>query len=103
MSKLQAVTTVCVSGALVFGLVLALLGSIKMSLAKRFDLSERRVGALLSALNLTLIPMVLLSGLLIDRVGVRAVLLGGSLLTALAIFSMSRSPSYNRALTAVLL
>jgi len=103
MSDLQAVTGVTISAAVVFGMVLALLGSIKLELARRLNLGEGRIGGLLSALYLALIPTMLLSGLMIDRLGVRSVLLLGSLLTSVGIVSMSFSPTYWRAFAAVLL
>jgi fucose permease len=84
-------------------MVLALLGSIKLALAKRLVLSEDRVGGLLSALNLALIPMMLLSGILIDELGVRRVFVVGSLVTSVAIFALALSDTYLRALGAVLL
>jgi fucose permease len=103
MAGMQAVTAVTISGALVFGMMLALLGSLKLALAKRLDLGEGRVGSLLSALNLALIPMMLLSGVLIDRWAVRGVLIAGSVVLALAVFSLSVRLSYPRAFAALLL
>jgi fucose permease len=102
-SKLAAVTAVTISGAVVFGLVLALLGSIKLNLARRLDLGERQVAGLLSSFNLALIPMMLASGVLIDVLGARWVLFAGSIITTVGLFAMSRSPGYVRALLAVLL
>ena len=52
MFGLQGVTLVTASSAFVFGMVLALLGSLKLALAKRMSLGEHRIGGLLSALNL---------------------------------------------------
>jgi len=103
MSGLQAVTAVTISGAFVIGIVLALLGSIKLSLARQLQVGEGRIGGLLSALNLALIPMMLLTGLLIDRLGVRVVLILGALITAFAIFCLSLGPTYRRAFFALLL
>src|SRR5436305_2038854 len=85
MSGEQAVTALAISGAFVFGLVLALLGSLKLALARRVDLGERRVGVLLLTLNVALIPMMLLAGVLLDAWGARAVLILGSVLLALAL------------------
>jgi fucose permease len=100
MSGLTAVT---ISSAFVFGMVLALLGSIKLALAKRLNLGEGRIAGLLSALNLALIPMMLLSGLLIDKGHVRWVVIGGSAMTAVAVFLLSVGPSYGRAFGCILL
>jgi fucose permease len=102
MFGLELITVATISGALVFGLALALLGSLKVALAKRLALNESGVGGLLSALNLALIPMMLISGLLIDAWGARWVLLLGSLTTALGLFGLTAPPTYRRALLAVL-
>jgi fucose permease len=102
MTGLQAVTALTVSGAFVFGMVLALLGSLKLALSRRLDLGEGRVAVLLSALHLALIPLVLLSGFLIDDWGVRPVFILGSVLLALALLALSARLSYHRAVAAVL-
>jgi fucose permease len=101
--NLQPVTVLTISGAWIVGMVLALLGSLKLALAKRLALSEDRVGGLLSALNLALIPMMLVSGILIDELGVRSVLVVGSLVTAVAVFVLAVSETYLHALGAALL
>jgi MFS family permease len=102
MSDHDAVTAVTVSGAAVFGMVLALLGSIKLALARQFDLTGQRVAGLLATLNLALIPMTVLGGFLVDWWSPRLVLLLGSLLTTTALFAMSYAPTYRRATWAVL-
>src|SRR5438128_372114 len=98
MSPLQALTLVTISAAIFFGMVLALLGSLKLALARRLNLGEGRIGGLISALNLALIPMMLFCGLLVDLLGIRFILLLGSIFTALALFSIGLSPTYRRAL-----
>lgn len=103
MTGLTSLTALTISAAVAFGLVLSLLGSIKIALAKRLGIDEARVGGLLSALNLALIPMMLLSGLLIDSWGAREVVLVGSVLTALALFSLALRNTYSWALLSVLL
>lgn len=100
---MPSVMLVTISAAFVFGMVLALLGSLKLSLAKRLNLGEGRIGVLLSAFNLTLMPMMLLTGLLIDRYGVRWILIGASCMTALAIVTLSINPTYPRAFVGALL
>ncbi len=94
---------VTVSSAFAVGMVLALLGSIKLALAKRLVIDEARVGGLLSALFLAIIPLMLLSGLLIDYCGVQWVLIVGSLLTGLALSLLALSRTYAAALATVLL
>jgi fucose permease len=103
MFGLRPETAVTVSAAFVFGMVLALLGSLKLSLSKRLHLGEGRIGVLLSAFNFALMPMMLLTGLLIDRYGVRWVLIGASCMTAVAVVSLGVNPTYRRAVVGVLL
>jgi MFS family permease len=99
MTALQITT---VSAAFVFGMVLALLGSLKLALAKRLNLGEGRIGGLLMALNAAVIPMMLLTGWLIDRWGVQPVLIVGSIVTSAAVLSLSLQPTYARAFGALL-
>ena len=100
MTMLQVTT---IGAAFVFGMVLALLGSLKLALAKRLNLGEERVGLLLSALNAAIIPLMLLAGCLIDLLGVKLVLILGSLITAVAVGGMGARPSYGRAFGSLLL
>jgi FHS family glucose/mannose:H+ symporter-like MFS transporter len=94
---------VTVASAFVFGMVLALLGSIKLALANRLDINETRVGGLLSMLSLALIPMMLLSGVLIDTFGVKVLLFFGSVVLALAMFGLAMSRTYWHCLVSILL
>src|ERR1700693_901239 len=104
MFGLQAVTVVTISAAFVFGMILALLGSLKLALAKRLSLGEGRIGLLLSLLNLALMPMMIVSRLLLDGpLGTRWVIFFGSLLTATAIFTLGLRPRFSTAVAAVLL
>jgi fucose permease len=100
MTTLQTTT---ITAALVFGMCLALLGSLKLALAKRLNLGEGRIGFLLSALNGAIIPLMLVAGLLIDALGAKAILILGSLTTALAVASLGLRPSYGRAFGSLLL
>jgi len=102
MSGFSSVAVVTCSAAFVFGMLLALLGGLKLKLAERLSIGEGRVGGLLAALSLALIPMMLVSGLLIDWLGVRGVLIVGALLAAVAVFSLSLRRSYLATLSCVL-
>src|SRR5919199_4513194 len=102
MDAIQPVTAVAVSGAFVFGMVLALLGSFKLALARGVDVGAGNGGRLLPALNLALIPMTLLSGLLVDYWAVRGVVIAGSVLLALSLLALSARPSHPRTLLALL-
>ncbi len=92
-----------VASAFAFGVILALLGSVKLPLSQRLAIDEARAGGLLAALNLALIPMMLLSGVLTDQLGVRGVILGGALLAALAVFLLGFAQTYRGALYVLLL
>jgi MFS family permease len=100
MTLLQATT---ISAAFVFGMMLALLGSLKLALAKRLNLGEGRIGLLLSALNAAVIPLMLLAGFLIDLLGVKVVLIVGSLITAVAVGTLGMRTSFGRAFGSLLL
>jgi fucose permease len=103
MSGFASVTVVTISGAFIVGMVLVMLGSLRPVLAKQFQVSEGRMEWLLSSLNLTLIAMMLASGILIDRFGVESVLIAGSFLTGAALFGLALSTNPTRAMLAILL
>ena len=103
MAGFTSLTALTIAAAVAFGLVLTLLGSVKLALAKRLGIGEARVGGLLSALNLALIPMMLLSGFLIDSWGPRHVILTGAVLTAVGLFSLTFRPTYTWALLCILM
>jgi fucose permease len=101
MTGLNAVTTVIITSAFVFGMVLALVGSLKLALSKRLGIGEGRVGGLLSALHLAFIPMMLLAGILVDRMGIRIMLIVGCGLIALGFYLLAVRASYMAALGAL--
>ena len=103
MTGFQSVTAVTISGAFVFGMLLVLLESLRTVLAKRLNLSEARVDWLVAALNLALIPMMPVSGILCDELGVKSVFLVGSLITGTALFALAVSGTGLRTLGALLL
>ncbi len=100
---LRPVTEVTISAAFVFGMLLALLGSLKLALARGVDAGGRRVGALPAAYNLALVPMLVFSGMLVDAYGARDVLIVSSILTALGVFALSFRPDPPRAFAGALL
>jgi fucose permease len=103
MSGFQGITAIAITGAFVFGMVLALVGSLKLALAKRLELSEARIGGLLSALHLAFVPAMLASGFLSDRVDVRIVLVVGCVLTALAFHALTMRKTYQAAFLSMLM
>jgi fucose permease len=103
MSGMQVVTAVTISSALVFGMTLALLGNLKLALARRLQMGDREVRRLLVALNVALIPLVLLCGVLLDNYGARPVLVAGSVALAVGLVSLSLRPTYPHAFLSILL
>src|SRR5262249_48620078 len=104
MSGLNELAPVTIASAFLCGVILALLGSIKLPLAERLAMDEAKVGGLLAAFNLALIPLMLLVGILIDQpwIGLKGTLVIGFLTVGLAIFALGLSVSYMRALGALL-
>jgi hypothetical protein len=62
------------------GMCFALLGSVKLPLARKLEIDEGKVGGLVSVFGFTLIPMVVAAGFLVDQLGKQAVLGGGFVL-----------------------
>ena len=84
------------------GMCFALLGSLKLPLARKLEIAEDRVGGLVSVFGFTLIPMVVAAGLLVDLLGKQMVLGGGFLLVILSLVMLAHSTRYASALGAVL-
>src|SRR5262249_1069551 len=98
----DAVTTMTVTAAAAVGRGLPLVGNLKLVPARRPERADAEVRKLLSLLNLALVPLMLVSGLLVDAWGVRPVLIAGSMILALAFLGLSARPAYDRTLFAVL-
>jgi fucose permease len=96
------VTPLTICGAFVFGIVLALLGSLKLTLVRKFEIRETQIGALLSLLNLAMIPMVLVAGILLDEMGIRTVMVIGALGTAAGLYFAGLSTSMTQTAASIL-
>jgi hypothetical protein len=81
----------------------ALLGSVKVPLARKLAIDEARVGGLVSIFGFTVIPTVLAAGFLVDEFGKQAVLSGGFMLLIAALVMLSGAREYATALGSVLL
>jgi fucose permease len=92
-----------VAALLVGGMGVALLGSVKVPLARRLHMDEARVGGLVSLFGFTLIPVILTAGFLTDLVGRQVVLVGGSALLAASLGLLAWARTYAAALAAVIL
>lgn len=92
-----------IAGLLATGMGVALLGSIKVALARRLEMDEARVGGLVSMFGFAMIPVMLVMGFLTDLLDKQAVVVAGSLLIVVSLVILSRSGRYWHALLAVLL
>src|SRR5688572_6219686 len=95
-------TLMQIAALAVAGMCHALLGSVKVPLARKLGIDEARVGGLVSVFGFTLIPMVLAAGFLVDALGKQAVLSGGFVLLAVSLAILSQLKNYPTALVAVL-
>jgi hypothetical protein len=102
MTAIPPVTALAIGASLTFGMVLALLGHLKLALARRPENATGRIDLLLSLLNLALIPLMLAAGLLVDFWGIQPTLITGSVLLSLAFLALGARPAYGRAVVAVL-
>ena len=84
------------------GVVFALLGSVKIPLARQLNIDEAKVGGLVSVFGFTWIPMVFAAGILVDMVGKQVVLGAGFFLVIVSLLMLARMKSYGAAVIAVL-
>src|SRR5687768_15893125 len=96
-------TLMQVAALAVAGMCHALLGSVKVPLARKLQIDEARVGGLVSVFGFTLIPMVLAAGFLVDAFGKQAVLGGGFVLLIVSLGVLACVTSYKVAVIAVLI
>ena len=92
-----------VAGLLVCGMGVALLGSVKVSLARRLEMDEARVGGLVSMFGFAMIPVMLGMGFLTDFLDKKLVVLGGCLLITSSLIVLAFARRYATALLSVLL
>jgi fucose permease len=78
------------------------LGSVKVPLARKLKIDEARVGGLVSVFGLTLIPMVIAAGFLVDSLGKQVVLAGGFILLIVSLSMLAGLRTYRTAMIAVL-
>ena len=100
MNLLLPATVACL---LITGMGLALLGSVKLTLAQKLRIDEGRVGGLVSLFGFTTIPVILTAGFLTDLMGRHVILIGGTVLMVLGLLTLAASHRYATALVSVLL
>jgi fucose permease len=103
MAGLSQMTAATIGGALIFGMALALLGRLKLAVARSVTAEDGAIRRWLLALNIALIPLVLLSGVLVDAYGARPILIVGSATLAVALVCLSLRPTYPHAFASMLL
>jgi fucose permease len=89
MTSLSSLAAVTCIAAFIFGMLLALPGSLKPKLAQQLAMREGRVGGFLAALQFALIPSILLGGYLSDLLGWRPMLIIGGLLAAVGVVGLA--------------
>lgn len=92
-----------IMGLLATGMGVALLGSVKLPLARKLQIDEARVGGMVSMFGFAMIPTMLFVGFITDLVGMQPVVISGSVLMAASLVVLARSRAYLPALVAVLL
>ena len=92
-----------IAGLLIGGMGVALLGSIKVALARKIGIDEAKVGGLLSLFGFVMIPVMLSVGFITDLVGQQVVLVGGTVLMAGSLVVLAKSNRYVSALFGVLM
>ena len=98
----RMLTLMQIAALAVAGMAYAVLGSVKVPLARKLQIDEAKVGGLISVFGFTLIPTVLAAGFLVDAFGKQAVLSGGFILLIVSLLLLARLKSYGLALVAVL-
>ncbi len=90
-------------GLLAGGMGVALLGSIKVALAKKLEIDEARIGGMVSMFGFAMIPVILSVGFLTDKIGPQPIIVGGAILMAGSLILLGRAKGYGAALLGVLL
>lgn len=85
------------------GMGTALLGSIKVTLARKLQIDEGRIGGLVATFGFTLIPAMLAVGFLSDQFGRQPVTIGGALLFTASLVLFAQASTYRMVMGAVLL
>jgi fucose permease len=85
------------------GAVLGLMGSIRLSVAKRLGVPDSKATTFALVLQLALVPMLLLTGALVDTQGAERVVIVCALLSAVAVALLAMSQKFSTALAAMML
>ena len=91
------------AGLFLGGLCAAVLGSVKLPLARRLQMDDGRIGVLVAAFSITFLPVVLASGWLIDRVGSEFVFMGSLVGIAVGLVALAAAANFAWAIVAAVL
>lgn len=94
---------VAFASVFVLGIIFALIGSIKLRLAKQLEIDDEKAGSLISALMFCSLVMVLIIGPLRDQIGYRPIALVGFIGAAILMWVLAAAETYVTALVACLL
>lgn len=101
--ELNLLQLLAISGLLSTGMGVALLGSVKVALARKLEIDEARVGGLVSMFPLAMIPVILAMGFLTDLFGQQPVVIGGAIGMAASLVVLAFCGKYWHALVGVLM
>lgn len=101
---------IMVAALVLSGIGVAILGTIKLDLARRLQIDEAKIGGLISLFGFTMMPIILAAGFLTDLLdpeklmaGRRAGLIAGSIVFSISLFALAAARKYAYALLGVLL
>ncbi|MGH9677894.1 MAG: hypothetical protein ACRD36_12390, partial [Candidatus Acidiferrum sp.] len=100
---LRPVTEFTVSSGFAYGMLVGLFGTLKLSLSRQGKLFSGDIGPLLIGLNVALLPMILLSGIVVDLMGVKFVGIVSSAMAAVGVFALGFQLKTSRTFGAMLL
>jgi len=103
MPGMQTMTAATIGGALSFGMALALFGRLKLAVTQAVAAKDNSFRRWFLALNVSLAPLMLLSGVLLDTYGARLVLVAGSVMLAVTLVLLNHRMNYLQTLAAMLL
>jgi fucose permease len=96
-------TSMQIAALSIAGMCHALLGSIKVPLARQLEIDEARVGGLASVFGFTIIPMAFATGILADAWGRNEVVATGCLLMIVSVIVLAHLKTYRAAIVSILL
>ncbi len=101
-STLRLMSSAC-AGMFVFGIVMAILGAIMLSLFEKIQFNKSEAGNLFFTMNLSMLVMSLIFGPVVDRFGYKFFLLFSSILVAISLFLFTTASTYTALLGAAVI